>query len=250
MAKIKKEALVEELITSNTGWSEEERDWLMEQPIDRLQRMLNPVTKNKSNLTEGSGKGPGEGAVDMEEESGNCDEGMTSKTLGKRKKKAAMNEEDDSDEDATENDEGEEYEDDDTVENDEGEEESEVVSTQKRHGVVNDEGEDMEAFIEAAPKGMRDMLREGVTALNMEKQRLISAITSNSRCRFTKNQLREKPMKELRQLALLATNDENYEGAQGETPTDNSGEEEGLPLPVMNFEKKERESERKNRRAS
>ncbi len=240
MAKIKKEDLVEELITSNVGWTEDDRGWLMECNTDRLQRMLTPSGNGES--SRGTGKGPGAGATDEEEESGNCDGGKTSSTLGGKgkKKKMMMNDEDaeDSDDDINENDEDS---DEDLAENDE-DAESAPSSRRQKHKVIednDDEETDVESFIEEAPEPIREVLRESVSALNMEKQKLVSAITSNARCKFTKNQLKAKPISELRQIAMLAVNNEDYEGAQGEAPTNNS-EEDGLPLPAMNFEKPEK----------
>jgi hypothetical protein len=233
MAKINKKQIVEELITSNVGWTEDEREWLMEQNTDRLQRML-PVD-NKSNLTEGSGKAPGAGATDEEEESGDMPDSQSKKTLGGKGKKMAKNEEAD------------EEEDDESVENEESEEESDADET-----VKNEEGEEMtdeekaDAFIESAPPAIREVLRGGIAAMNVEKRKLISTITANARCKFRKEQLQAKELSELRQIAMLASNEDNFDGAQGAAPiVDN--EEEGLALPVTNFGREDA-SEKKNRR--
>lgn len=226
MPKIKKEDLVEGLITSNVGWTEDDRDWLMGQSTDRLQRML--PAQNKSNLTEGSGKAPGAGAIDEEEESGETAGGQTAKTLGgtAKLKKMAKN--------------AEEEEDDESVENEESDLDDEGLEDES----VENEEVSVEEYINAAPKGIREVLSSSLHALNAEKRKLISSITANSRNKFSREQLAQKEISELRQIATLASNDDSFEGAQGEAPIGNS-EEEGLSLPTLNFSKEDKQVRRK-----
>ncbi len=227
MAKINKKDIVEELITSNVGWTEDEREWLMEQNTDRLQRML--PAENKSNLTEGSGKAPGAGAIDEEEESGDMPDSQSKKTLGKGKKKMAKNSKQDD-------------EDDESVENEENEDEENEDEAVENEEDMSDE-ERAEAFIESAPPAIRSVLRGGIAAMNSEKRKLVTAITSNTRCKFTKAQLMGKEIEELRQIANLATNEDSFDGAQGEAPiTDN--EEEGLSLPTLNYSGEDRQKKK------
>jgi len=98
-------------------------------------------------------------------------------------------------------------------------------------------------YIDAAPKEMQDVLRNGMTAYNAEKAKFIAAITANKANKFTKEQLEAKPLDELKNLAALAASHvppqapvQPFYGGQadGADVTANA-EEEPLEAPTMNF---------------
>lgn len=97
----------------------------------------------------------------------------------------------------------------------------------------------VEDYINNAPEEMQDVLRNGLNAYKSEKAKLITVITSNKRNAFSKEELVEKSIQELRKLsAMIDTPVKNarYDGqADGEDITDNK--EEALVMPTMNFEK-------------
>jgi hypothetical protein len=100
-----------------------------------------------------------------------------------------------------------------------------------------------EQYIQAAPKEVRDVLTNSIGIYNEEKQRLVDIIVANKNNSFTKEDLQNRPLGELKNLARLAAGTEtaqrppaNYSG-QGPVPTGNAAEEEVLALPVLNFSK-------------
>lgn len=62
----------------------------------------------------------------------------------------------------------------------------------------------MEAYIAAAPAGVREVLQNSMEALNTEKNALIAAILANASNGFTKEDLATRPLGDLRNLARLA----------------------------------------------
>lgn len=103
----------------------------------------------------------------------------------------------------------------------------------------------VDEYIAGAPSGIQDVLRNGQQVYADEKAKLIEVITGNKHCGFTKDELGNKPLGELKMLARLAAGDPkivptapNYAG-QGATPTGNEAAEEALPIPTMNFAKVE-----------
>lgn len=62
----------------------------------------------------------------------------------------------------------------------------------------------LEEFVTNAPSEIRDVLVEGIRAHAVEKTDLITKITANKACSFSKESLAAKPMAELRAIAALA----------------------------------------------
>ncbi len=107
--------------------------------------------------------------------------------------------------------------------------------------------ETAQEFINKAPKEIQNVLNSGLASYNAEVSRLVTFITKNENNKFTKEQLQNRPIDELRSIAALCTNDKNkmpeqpnanYAG-QGDAPVNNNDvDAEPLQLPVMNFKEK------------
>ena len=69
-----------------------------------------------------------------------------------------------------------------------------------------------EDYIADAPVEVQAVLNQGLSMHRARKDALVGALTANSRCRFTKEQLEGKEISELESLAALAV-DISYEGA-------------------------------------
>jgi len=98
-------------------------------------------------------------------------------------------------------------------------------------------------YIAEAPKEVQDVLQNSMSVYEEEKGRLIDGILLNKNHGFTKEDLSNRPIGELRNLARMAAGDvkprvtPNY---AGQAPVDNSTGatgEEPLAVPVMNFGK-------------
>ena len=106
--------------------------------------------------------------------------------------------------------------------------------------VANTKPKTVEEHLQDMPSDMQDMIRNGIASHKADKKRLINVITANERSDFTEEQLENKDLNELRQLAALATTTEtqrkelaivNY-GGQGETQNRSDHSEEALPEPT------------------
>lgn len=99
-------------------------------------------------------------------------------------------------------------------------------------------------YIAAAPKEIQDVLQNSMSVYDEEKGRLIDSILLNKNHSFTKDQLSNRPIGELRNLARLAAVVEtkprvaapNYSGQQPVLET-NAAAEEALGVPSMSFAK-------------
>ena len=205
----KKKKMVNALIANQrTAWDEEDRNFLLGLPKTRLQSLL---------VNADSEEEDDEKLVDEEEElTDMIDEEEDDDVPPQFKKKKK-------DETVAEN------------EDDEDEKDEELPFEEDEEEVTN-----VEHYISRAPQAIRDVLREGVTAHNAEKSKLVNAITANKANRFSKDYLMRKPISELRCIASLATNGRrtaNFSGAADAGPVDNAGEEP-LVAPVMSFEKR------------
>jgi Uncharacterized protein conserved in bacteria (DUF2213) len=96
-------------------------------------------------------------------------------------------------------------------------------------------------YIDQAPKEVQDVLRNSMQIHEEEKTKLIDSILLNKNHGFTKEDLSNRPIGELRNLARLAAGDvkprvmPNY---SGQAPvTENTAGEEALAIPVLNFDK-------------
>lgn len=101
----------------------------------------------------------------------------------------------------------------------------------------------VDEYINDAPAEIKESLRMSVNTMNAEKQRLVNVITANERNTFTEEYLKTKSVDELKGIATLAAPKQDSSAppmfiGQGE-PIGNQTMPEPLPLPVMNFDKKE-----------
>jgi hypothetical protein len=94
------------------------------------------------------------------------------------------------------------------------------------------------------PVEVREQIEEGIEMRNREKLGLVEAITKNSTV-YTKDELNNKPLGELRRLAALAgvkreapVGGGNYAGLGFVPEPTGNAQVEALDLPVMNFEQK------------
>jgi len=100
----------------------------------------------------------------------------------------------------------------------------------------------VEEYIDKAPEGMRDMLRQGIASHAAEKDGLVKKITANTRNPFTKEQLEAKDMSELKSIAILAEVPAPASAPppphfSGQAPVTAAGaQEEPLVAPTMNFD--------------
>ncbi len=107
----------------------------------------------------------------------------------------------------------------------------------------------VEEFVAKAPKGMQEVLNNSLQVYNEEKAKLVEIILANERNGFTKQDLENRSLGELKMLARLAAKEEQTSrqpvyGGQGNVPTGNEAEE-ALEVPVMNFTKTETAGARK-----
>ena len=104
----------------------------------------------------------------------------------------------------------------------------------------------VEDYIKAAPVEMQAVLNEGRTALQKETSSLVATIVANKKCIYTEEQLRVKPIIDLRAIAALAAN--SQEEAPARVPyaapmadashTQNAADGEGLSIPATYGEAK------------
>lgn len=104
----------------------------------------------------------------------------------------------------------------------------------------------IDEFINQAPDpAMRDFLRNGVQAQNEEKAKLVENLLANANNIFTKDDLGNRPLNELRALARLAGGVANPSqqiapnyGGNAPIPTGNQASGDPLDLPVIDFTSK------------
>ncbi len=116
----------------------------------------------------------------------------------------------------------------------------EPVTPEPEEKEGDEEPETTESYIAKAPAGVRAVLEDGLAAHNAEKTKLIAGITANKACKFSREQLAQKPIGELRMLAELAIPKKgptaNYSGL-GDAPEVTNSAEEPLVVPAMTFGK-------------
>jgi len=91
-------------------------------------------------------------------------------------------------------------------------------------------------YVNNAPPEVREVLNAAMATHKQRKTELVKQITSNTRNKFSKEQLAAKPLEELEMLAELAV-DANYEGQGGSSTPTNTEKEEPLDLPELTFKK-------------
>ncbi len=232
---MKKSEMIDALVGNSDGlWVEADKEFLDEQPIERLQVFLEA---NKE-LEQGSGDEENEGNNTDVDGDGktkpkgkkkklDLEEGIEGLSAKKPKKKAPPKKVSDSDDE----------EDDDMSDDDEG--------GQDDDGPAKNSEAALEQYIAEAPPSLRDMLQQGIRAHNVQRAKLVKVITSNKANRFTQNMLKAKPMDELQALAELAAPTKkpvaNYGGlGWGESGAASfpSNVETPLELPTLDFSKK------------
>lgn len=95
----------------------------------------------------------------------------------------------------------------------------------------DDKPQTEEEYINAAPPGVREVLEEGLNMRKQKKDSIITALTANTNCKFTKEQLEKKPITELEALAELARVEVDY-SLQAGGKADN---EDSVPAPPPLF---------------
>lgn len=99
----------------------------------------------------------------------------------------------------------------------------------------------VQEYIADAPKEIQDVLTNSMSIYEEEKNRLINSILQNKSHGFTKEDLGNRPIGELRNLARLAAGPKAPETRPvhygGQAPVDNASleGEEALEVPVLNF---------------
>ena len=100
----------------------------------------------------------------------------------------------------------------------------------------------LESYISGAPREIQDVLNNSLSIYTEEKGKLVAAILANKNNSFSKEDLDNRPLGELKSIARLAAGDTKTEtrqanyGGQAPVPTGNDAEE-ALPVPAMNFAK-------------
>lgn len=95
-------------------------------------------------------------------------------------------------------------------------------------------------YVQNAPKEIQDVLSNGLQVYAEEKTKLVTEILANKNNPFAKEDLENRPLGDLRNLARLAGASApapaniNF-GGQGATPTGNEGAEEAMEMPTINF---------------
>ena len=108
---------------------------------------------------------------------------------------------------------------------------------------VNDDDDNkpttMEAYIDAAPDEMKDVLKSGAEMHRNKKKEIVDGILANKRNKFTAEDLTAKPMSELEAIAELA-HTPDFSGRGGQEPHSNEGEnkEEALETPTINWDER------------
>lgn len=85
-----------------------------------------------------------------------------------------------------------------------------------------------EDYVAAAPEEVQEILNQGLSMHKARKDALITALSANARCRFTKEQLEAKSVDELENLASLAC-DISYEGAGANNSAGLRANQDDLP---------------------
>jgi hypothetical protein len=97
-------------------------------------------------------------------------------------------------------------------------------------------------YIKSAPPQIQEVLNNGISVYNEEKNKLIGVILKNENNGYTKEELESKPLNELRNLCRLAAPKADtqqpapYYGGQAPVSVGNEAEE-ALVMPVINFGK-------------
>lgn len=106
----------------------------------------------------------------------------------------------------------------------------------------------VEAYINNAPSGMREVLQTSYQTHNRQKAKIIQQLTANSACKFSPQFLGQKSLQELQLLLNLAEGNKprqtiqaNYSGmgdGGGMSEEMQTNSEEVLTVPTLNFSKR------------
>jgi len=100
----------------------------------------------------------------------------------------------------------------------------------------------LQEYIAAAPPEVAAVLNNSIQVYDEEKAKLIDSIVANKNNPFSKEDLANRPLGELRGLARLAgvtaaPRPQAHYGGQASVPSDNAEQEEAMEIPSMNFAK-------------
>jgi hypothetical protein len=88
-----------------------------------------------------------------------------------------------------------------------------------------------EEYINSAPEGIRDVLKEGLNIRKAKKAQLVAAIKGNAANKFSEDALNAKSIEELENLAALAHVEVDYSlNGSGSSPTENDEAPEPTPV--------------------
>lgn len=113
-----------------------------------------------------------------------------------------------------------------------------ATQTQQQPAAEPKKAATVEEYIAEAPAPVREVLQNSLNTYNEEKTKLVEQLSANKQCAFTKEDLSQRPLGELRNLARLAgvsvvsAPTPNYAG-QGNV-TGNTEVEEPLVMPSLN----------------
>lgn len=215
---VNKQKLIDGLIANaESGWDESDREFLDECSNRHLARI---VANGTSNFVDSGGDDNGETLKDGKGQVAPKKQGSKS---GATKNKGADDEDDDEDDAPPKKG-------------------KKPAMNQAQAPVTVDE------YIANAPEGMRDVLQNGVLALNERKNSLIKVITANKANRFSAEYLQSLAVADLGAIAALAAptpapvRNNNFlglgdAGGSVQAPVENAVKETPLPVPVMNFAK-------------
>lgn len=113
---------------------------------------------------------------------------------------------------------------------------------QEKEKPIENKEETVDDFIKKAPAQIQEVLRNGISVYDEEKQKLIKSLTDNEDCPFSEEELNNRPLGELRKLSTLAGRKKEEEqvvdySGQGHVRTNTKETEEPLEVPVMNFDR-------------
>jgi len=201
-----KKELVDSIITSNVGWKEEDREALMELTEKQLEA-IGTLHKEMPTVNFKLGEKDAQGKYSVVVKNAPAATPPPAPKKGEAKKSEA----------ATHN-----------------EEEPKPAPAPK---VIS-----LQDYIQAAPPEVQAVLNNSLQVYDEEKAKLVESIVANKNNPFSKEDLANRPLGELRSLARLAgvtstaRPPANYAG-QGYVPENNTETEEALAVPAMNFAK-------------
>lgn len=233
-----KKQIVSQLIANDaTGWDNSDREFLMGQPIEKLEKMLPTANKNP--------------AESVDSDSDNNDESVDGASQVKPKKASSKSS-------AADNAFGGDDDEDDVVSktkpkrkaSDEDDDEDDMENNSTRKPVRGTKPVTLNQYVANAPPEIQDMLKSGLRMQQERRDALIETITANEANTFTDEYLATKDLEELTAIAALATNNSKpgtsgrtlrFTGqgdvatGGGQTTNTKGAAQKALPIPQLNF---------------